>query len=209
MDAVPAPVVVFFSPAPVTHAAPASVVEYMAPAAAGHAAPAPVSSESRMFVPRCTTLVTTFNVTTFVAFQTTAERETCAGCSHGHAQGCLWMHTLSGWCTRKQFFSQPSRENHRGLLAEMAEMFKRVKGAAFTSSITSCALTDTKLMVTDLTHLQLPPRLTLPVFFLATRHPADVDSAAGTQALTMSSLMTWYAYLSVPALHCRVPFSPR
>ena len=32
--------------------------------------------------------------------------------------------------------------------------------------------------------------------------------AAGAQALTMSSLMTWYPCLSGPALHCRVPFSP-
>ena len=35
----------------------------------------------------------------------------------------------------------------------------------FTSSITSCALTSTTLTVTDLTHLQLQPRLTLPAVF--------------------------------------------
>ena len=46
---------------------------------------------------------------------------------------------------------------------------------AVTSSVISCALTDTTLTVTDLTHLQLTPRLMLPVFFfLAARHPADI-----------------------------------
>ena len=54
----------------------------------------------------------------------------------------------------------------------------------FTSSITSCTLTDTTLAVTDLTHLQLTPRLLLPAFFffhfffLAARHPVDIDSVS-------------------------------
>ena len=98
--------------------------------------------------------------------------------------------------------------------AEMAEMFKKESQArhTFTSSIISCALTGATLTFVDLAHLQLTPRLTLPVlffcFFLAARHPATstMCPTAGAQALTVSSLMTWYPRLSGPALHCRVPF---
>ena len=41
-----------------------------------------------------------------------------------------------------------------------------------------------------------------------TQRTSTMCPAAGAQALTMSSLMSWYPCLSGPALHCRVPFSP-
>ena len=100
--------------------------------------------------------------------------------------------------------------------AEMAEIFKRVTGAAYGHVFRHQLCADRHNADGNgfLTHLQLTPRLTLPALFCfcsllrGTQRPSTMCPTAGAQALTVSSLMTWYPCLSVPALHCRVPFSP-
>ena len=106
-------------------------------------------------------------------------------------------------CTKRQFVSITPRKAQT-----MLRWLRCSRGSqarhTLTSSITSCALTDTTLTVTDSTYLQ---RRVLRVM-RGTQRTTTMCPTAGAQALTMSSLMSWYPCLSGPALHCRVPFSP-
>ena len=193
-------------------------------ACARRAAPSPVSSELPGVRATLHYTVDDSQRHHFAAYQTSAEERLAQGCSQWtcsmavntivHEGRGLNM-TLDAHSFelvhQKTFFTITPRKSQR---STMLRWLRCSRGSharhTLTSSISSSSLTDTTLTVTDLTHLQLPPRLTLPdVFSLlrGTQPTSTMCLTAGAQALTMSSLM-WYPCLSGPALHCRVPFSP-
>ena len=95
--------------------------------------------------------------------------------------------------------------------AEMADMFKRVTGAAHAHVFHHLLRADRHNADGNGFNISPAPRLTLLAFFSLlqnTQRTSTMCPTAGVQALTMSSLMSWYPCLSGPALHCRVPFSP-
>ena len=114
----------------------------------------------------------------------------------------------SSWCTRRQFFYNHSEKITEVYYAEMAEIFiKRVTGAAYVhvfhhklcadrhnadgNGFNTCPAYAASYVARSFSVFSL---------LLGTQRTLTVCPTAGAQALTMSSLMTWYSCLS--GQHC-------
>ena len=167
-------------------------------ASASGAAPSPVSSESRMFVPRCNTLLTTVSITTLLRIRPLRKRDLRRVFPRTRSR--VLSVATTQLCMRVYY-------------AEMSEMFKRVIGAAHAHVFHHQLRTDRHNAGGNgfnTSPASAASYVACCVFSLlrGTQRTSTMRPTTGAQALTMSSLMPWNPCLSGSALHCRVPFSP-